>query len=833
MTLPPSRARYPFTLPFLLFVVAVVFADAHAPFARAASLVLGRAVSPNSIVAGQPITYTYTVSNTGPASASAVQLYLAVGSFSSVITTAAVSQGTVELGFPNGAVFDLLASFGNLPANTAATLTLQAIPVLTGTIGDLAHLYADGGSTPTAITNGSVTSVAGPGVLVFGNGHFTGREDSPNATITVVRHGGAIGSVSVQFDTASLEAIAGQDYIATNGTLSFANGETNKTITVPLREDGAPECNETLAVRIFSPTGGAVLVQDAFFRTNATLLIADNDSHFPGSIEGVSARTNAPLGMGNADSYYPFLTTNGVFVAFVSRSTNLTTDPLRGSNANVFLQNLTNRTTVLLSKSITGSTGANGDCAFPAVSANGRYVVFESEASNLVANDANGQTDIFLRDTVSSTTQLLSVNNAGTVAANGGSFSPRLTPDGRYVVFGTRATDLIPGKTSTVHDLVLRDLVAGTKELVSVTPANTGGNGDSFVSSMTDDGRFIAFDSTASNLHAADASGSRDVFVRDRLTGTNILCSISTNGQSGNGVSIASALSGDGRLVVFDSSANNLAPLDQNALGDVFVYDVMTGSVRLVSINRFKTNSGRGSSYSPTINRNGRYVVFYSTADDLVPNDLNGQFGDFFVHDLVTSNTVLVTMNCAGTGSGNDAANAFFPPGVSADGRFVTFESRALDLVAGEVVPNRRHVYRRDLVAGTTELVSWSAYLTGTGNRDSFEPVISADGSRIVFTSSSTNLVLNDRNNANDVFVWRSTPPAANPSLTLDKATVTPAVVRVTGTPGALYQIQRTTNLATPTYWTPLHTTNAPTNGVIEFIDNISAESATYRARRP
>ncbi len=223
-----------------------------------------------------------------------------------------------------------------------------------------------------------------------------------------------------------------------------------------------------------------------------------------------------------------------------------------------------------------GTQGNDGSAAYsgsPAISANGRYVAFASGSSNLVPGDTNDRTDVFVRDLRSGTTRRVSVAGDGT-QANHGSHAPAISADGRYVTFASVASNLVPGDTNHTGDVFVRDLRSGTTRRVSVAGNGAQGNHSSYGSAISADGRYVAFLSDASNLVPGDTNGASDVFVRDRRSGTTRRVSVAGNGTQGNLDSGDQAISADGRYVAFDSYASNLVPGDTNDNQDVFVRDL-------------------------------------------------------------------------------------------------------------------------------------------------------------------------------------------------------------------------------------------------------------------
>jgi Tol biopolymer transport system component len=263
-----------------------------------------------------------------------------------------------------------------------------------------------------------------------------------------------------------------------------------------------------------------------------------------------------------------------------------------------------------------------------ALSAYGRYALFNSTATNLVRGDTNGQTDVFVRDMQLGRTSRVSVGRNG-AQASGGSSGVAVTPDGRFATFLSDATDLVPGDTNGKTDVFLRDRRSGTTERVSVGAGGAQADGDSGGGFLSDDGRIVAFDSAAGNLVPGDRNGKRDVFVRDRRAGTTERVSLGRNGKEANGDSHVTSLSPDGRLVVFGSDATNLVPADGNRVPDVFVYDRLTRTTERVSVSS-RGVGGDGFSDGGVISADGRAVAFISDADNLIPHDSDAK-ADVFV----------------------------------------------------------------------------------------------------------------------------------------------------------------------------------------------------------
>jgi Tol biopolymer transport system component len=327
-----------------------------------------------------------------------------------------------------------------------------------------------------------------------------------------------------------------------------------------------------------------------------------------------------------------------------------------------------------------GGYDAVRDSFDPSVSADGRYVAFASFAGDLVPGDhTNELADIFVRDTVQKTTVRASVDAAGG-DPDGSSFGPSISADGRFVAFRSLASDLVDGDENGLVDVFVRDLLAGTTIRASVDMGGgdpNGASGDRVIAMSMDD-RFVAFQSDASNLVEGDANDVTDVFVRDLVTGTTVRASVDSGGGDPDGVSSDPSLSADGRYVAFDSDASDIVAGDGNGAFDVFVRDLVAGTVVRASVDRDGGDPG-GDSYNPSITADGQSVAFSSFAPDLIQGDGNRTV-DTFVRDLMAGTTIRASVDMGG-GDPNDGS---FSPHISADGRAVAFMSPARDLVAGD-----------------------------------------------------------------------------------------------------------------------------------------------------
>lgn len=412
---------------------------------------------------------------------------------------------------------------------------------------------------------------------------------------------------------------------------------------------------------------------------------------------------------------------DGRYVAFTSTSTDLVATDTNGQ-ADVFVRDLIARTTRLVTFNQAGTdSAARGATQAPgllsdvrAISRDGRFVLFTSSAVDLVANDTNDATDLFVRDMTLNVTRAASVNMAGALSGNRSSltsggfydFEPRMSADGRFVIFKSYANDLVPNDTicngacngaNGLSDIFARDLVQNTTTLISVNRTGaSGGNSVSSEPSISQDARYVAFRSFATDLVANDTTAQSDIYVRDTQARTTTLVSVNrsgTNGGAANGGGVNSVLpliSPDGRLVAFSSAATDIAPNKTSSFNlDLFVRDLTNGTTALVSVRPDGrehvvggTTNGEPSSVSGVsdFSADGRFVVFSSTSDQLVAGDYNNS-SDVFVRDLTNAVTHAVNLAPNSATLGNYSSDS---ADISADGRAVAFRSFASDLAASD-----------------------------------------------------------------------------------------------------------------------------------------------------
>lgn len=437
-----------------------------------------------------------------------------------------------------------------------------------------------------------------------------------------------------------------------------------------------------------------------------------------------------------------------------------------------------------------GDVPADGNSGNASVSSNGNLVAFESDATNLVAVDTNGITDIFLRNVSGGTTVRVS-SGVGGVPANGRSHSPAISADGAFIAFVSEASNLVAGDNNGVQDIFRYDVANGTISRVSVNTTNGDANSESHSPSISSTGRFIAFVSRASNLFGGtDANAQADVFVRDMTGGLTELVSTPDGDTltTGAGTSTEPSISANGRFVSFTSTAPNLIASDINNQSDVFLRDTTADTTVLVSATAGGA-TGAGASDDSRISSDGSLVTFRSTAADLVTFDSNGE-ADVFLRDIAGGTTTVLSANRARTSVGHGASRG---ASLSTDERFAAFSSLAPDIVGGDNNA-REDIFLRDRTTGPSYLVTASTTNT-PANGHSFDAQVSGDGSVVVFSSDASNLVGSDTNGFTDIYTATS-PAAAPDTQAPIAAMAVPQPGVLAGAATVDFQVALTDNVA-------------------------------------
>ena len=388
-----------------------------------------------------------------------------------------------------------------------------------------------------------------------------------------------------------------------------------------------------------------------------------------------------------------------------------------------------------------------------AISPDGRFVAFLSGADNLVPNDTNGEMDAFMHDIVTGQTRRVSIASDG-AEADSLSEGVSVAAEGQYVAFNSPASNLVSEDTNGTLDVFVHELSSRVTTRVSISSNGTQGDRRSRLCAITPDGRFVLFHSRANNLVPDDTNSGEDddVFVHDRLTSETMLVNVTANGDQIMGNNRCNAINPDGTLILFVSNANSLGPGD--GISHLYIKNLSTGDIDMVSVasdgtpnNEIALTGGRvGLIDSASISDDGRFVVFAAASDNLVPNDTNGEV-DIFLHDRATKGTRRISEAANG-----DAANETSRhPSISGDGTRIGFDSMATNLT-GDSFNGESQAFVQERESRETSVISRSS--SGIlGNLAIVGVSLSLDGCQAAFGGHASNLVPDDTNGIKDVFV--------------------------------------------------------------------------------
>ncbi len=463
-----------------------------------------------------------------------------------------------------------------------------------------------------------------------------------------------------------------------------------------------------------------------------------------GAVDLVSSTSSDEAG--DFRSHQPFLSPDGRYVSFASQAFNLA--PGDDNNmSDVFVKDRLTRKLTLVSTNAAGVIGNRYSAGTAPITADGRQIVFQSWANNLVGNDINNNDDIYHKDLLTGVPTPVSVTTTG-VFPNRPAYSPSMSADARYVTFYTAANDLGAGDTNALDDVYLKDRQSGAVTRVSVGPTGAlATGGASTIPSISPNGRFIAYQSSATNLVPGDVNGVSDVIVRDLVTNTNLRASAIDVGARSDGASNDAAISSDGRFVVYASVGSTILSGDTNTVSDVFLHDLSNATTLRASMSTAGIE-GNAASDAATINADGTWIAFRSSASNLVAGDSNAR-SDVFIRERATG--IVSRVSTSSAGAQTSSGQALGPVSISASGLLVVFRATDTDLVTGDSNA-QEDVFVKDRQSGSVAVVSSDA--TGVfGNGPSTQAVISQDGSRVAFASDASNLVVGDSNGVRDVFV--------------------------------------------------------------------------------
>lgn len=464
----------------------------------------------------------------------------------------------------------------------------------------------------------------------------------------------------------------------------------------------------------------------------------------------VARASETQLGVGgNATSRNCRISGNGAFVVFYGGSTNLVPGDTNGVD-DVFRKDTSTGALVRVSVPSGGAPQGNAPSSNCDASEAGDAVVFESYATNLVAGDANFSGDVFWHHVASQTTTVVSLANGGSVQGNGHSAFPSCDDTGNLIAFESAATNLAGADTNGVRDIYLRDRTTGTTERISLTKGGVEPDGECGLPAVSPDGQWVAFHSDAANLVPGDTNGVTDVFLKDRKTGVITRVSVGTGGVQGNDQSRYPALSFDAKVIAFSSESDNWIP-GTIPFFNVYAHDRATGVTALVS----RHSSGapaNSTSLQGDISRFGRWVAFWSYATNLVQADTNG-FADVFLNDTATGATTRLSMAPGGVEANGFSAG----PALSGDGARTAFESDATNLVAADL-NGQLDVFYAD-VCGDPPTI----YCTGKLNSAGCAPLLSTAGTPSASSPSAFDVIATLVVNNKSGFLFYGLAPSATP----------------------------------------------------------------------
>lgn len=392
---------------------------------------------------------------------------------------------------------------------------------------------------------------------------------------------------------------------------------------------------------------------------------------------------------------------------------------------------------------------ANGASFKPAFSPDSTKIAFESDASNLLPSGLNGERQILLKDIASGQITLVSANASGQ-AANADCLDMEFSPDGRKMVFESDATNLVAGVTNGKRHVYMKDLDTGTVTLISSSSTGAAGNANSGDPMFSPDGTKVVFSSISDNFAPNDtniSSGGRDIFIKDLATGLTSLVSANAQGQIGNGNGDDPSWSHDGESVIFWSSASNLIPGGTNGVEQVYIKNIETGAVRLVSVDNAGDQSN-GYNNDPSFTPDDRIITYWSDASDILPGDTNGK-SDIVLYNLVSQNVTIGSSNAQGVIGNGSSQDPLF----TADGKYLTMKSNSTNFVP-EASNGKYQIFVKDMATGELVLLSTNNQGV-QGNDNSDDPIFSRNGQYVAFESFATNFVSGDTNGKLDIYMAR------------------------------------------------------------------------------
>ncbi len=565
--------------------------------------------------------------------------------------------------------------------------------------------------------------------------------------------------------------------------------ETNKVITVQTAAPSTGNADSSRTNQSLSADG-----RYEVFTSNASDLVngdfnGTTDVFLRDLVDGTTtliSRSDTGVSA-NSSSHFPVISADGNYVAFYSHATNLDIDPLDGPNSTsgysqIYRWHRPTGKIELASPNFDNTDGAWEYSYDPSISGDGQRITYQSRATDLVAGitDDNGWYDIFLRDFTPPTPTTVLVSRSSSdplTAGNNWSDSQQISRDGSRILYLSRSTDVelgVSDANGANADLVSFEISTGNNTYVSVqttdpTYANSGSSRTS--QSLSGDGRYEVFTSSASDLVAGDTNGTTDVFLRDLVDNTTTLISRAAGGTTANSTSAHAVISADGHYVAFESYATDLdidplvSPNSTNSAMQVYRWHRETGELILISANESGSDGGGGESATPSISGDGQRISYQSTAVDMVPgiNDVNGWY-DIFVRDVPASTTYLASrshVDAAQTGDSYSHSQQ-----ISRDGSTVYFLSTASDIA--DVIDGNGtsdDLFAFDITSGTNKAINLTPDGLATGNSYVHSYDISNDGQMVVFASYASDLHIADEDSVLDLFARDISVPFAGLDL--------------------------------------------------------------------
>jgi hypothetical protein len=660
---------------------------------------------------------------------------------------------------------------------------------------DAETIFASAGSRSAMFTvTGFSNNVVSFNHALSGDGHFVAFEAASNSAprglvlrFDLVTQSTVIVATNASVPSAALEDIHNLDITAEGRFLSFvaaSNYLTTVTTSVLLWDSEQASATLVSGDTNFLVPAGALcdspgVTEDGrhvVFISNADLTGATGSGAYHVYMRDTLSGTTTlidPISGTSADggitpAATPGLSADGRYVAFESASPELSESD-RNRSCDVFLRDTQINSVELVSSGLPAflSLTPNGISSLPpfSISASGQFVAFSTEADNLVIDDTNAVSDVFVRDMLTRSNILVSVSTNGLSVGNGSSTDPAISTDGRYVAFASFANDLVTGDTNRFTDVFLRDVQAGSTVPVSITAdGSTFGNGDSFAPILSSDGRFVLFRSRAKNLVNGSAINATygNLFLRDFQNNTNYALTtsgvfdVSATPDCRRVAYISRSASASGPLYVWDALAAARIYTNTGAIvsatispdGKHVAYWLGAGSPTLYVADISDGSSavlGIGSQLPPTksvrFSGDGRHLTC------LLPLEGSNQV---FLYDTQTAAQTLVTRSYDGAGAGNAVSDSV---DISTDARFITYRSAASNLVPLDT-NNAPDVFLYDTSTGTTTLLSINQVGNSTADNRSLRPLFSPDSRTLFFQSWASDLARSDVNHSSDIYAW-------------------------------------------------------------------------------